>query len=200
MIKINKQIYKLYYDMYFKRNNDRVLDIGCGAGEFLFHCSKDSCGVDIDETKLNIATENNLNVYKVDIDKQTLPFDDNYFDIVNTTSTLEHLWNPEMVLKEIYRVLKTNGKLIARVPNIRYWKWGFYIGTHKTPITKERIIYLIESSGLKITDIYYSKRGLFGLQKLHDLGININILKVFKRFCSYFKREQIMLEAVKENI
>ncbi len=45
-----------------------------------------------------------------------IPVDDNSFDILLLTEILEHLENPEVVLKECFRVLKKGGKLIATMP------------------------------------------------------------------------------------
>jgi len=49
-------------------------------------------------------------------DLQDLSFIDNYFDIVITQDVLEHVENPYLAFKEIYRVLKPNGIHIFTVP------------------------------------------------------------------------------------
>ncbi len=45
-----------------------------------------------------------------------IPVENNYFDTILMTEVLEHLKNTESVLKELYRVLKNGGSLIASIP------------------------------------------------------------------------------------
>lgn len=54
-----------------------------------------------------------------EVGEQSLPFEDNYFDVVIFTEVLEHLFAPpNEVLKEIRRVIRHGGKLIFSVPNL----------------------------------------------------------------------------------
>lgn len=54
-----------------------------------------------------------------DLDKQPLPFDGDYFDLVIFTEVLEHIFRPPTeVLKEISRIMREGSKLILSVPNI----------------------------------------------------------------------------------
>ena len=58
---------------------------------------------------------------KCDIEKHKFPFKDSTFDYVLFSETIEHLSShPKIVLKEIFRVLKKDGKLILTAPNIAY--------------------------------------------------------------------------------
>ena len=45
------------------------------------------------------------------------PFADETFDVVVATEVIEHLYNPEGAVKEIYRILRKDGMLIGSVPN-----------------------------------------------------------------------------------
>lgn len=47
-----------------------------------------------------------------------LPFEDASFDLVICTEVLEHMLWPQNLLREMARVLRPNGSLIASVPNI----------------------------------------------------------------------------------
>jgi SAM-dependent methyltransferase len=50
-----------------------------------------------------------------------LPFDDNMFDVIATDVTFEHVGNPEIVAKELMRVVRPGGYICARTPN----KYGY---------------------------------------------------------------------------
>lgn len=50
------------------------------------------------------------------VDLNNIPFNDNEFDIFITLDVFEHLFTPEIAIKEIYRVLKPGGIYIMTVP------------------------------------------------------------------------------------
>jgi ubiquinone/menaquinone biosynthesis C-methylase UbiE len=57
-------------------------------------------------------------LYFLDLNKDKLPFKENTVDIVICNQVLEHLYEIDKVLDDVYRVLKTNGKFIACIPNL----------------------------------------------------------------------------------
>jgi SAM-dependent methyltransferase len=57
---------------------------------------------------------NNDGIQCVDLNK--IPFNDNTFDLFITLDVFEHLFTPEIAIKEIYRVLKPGGSYIMTVP------------------------------------------------------------------------------------
>jgi SAM-dependent methyltransferase len=73
-----------------------VLEIGCGPGGNLDYLSYKNCkelvGVDISNEMVSLAKKllQNKNVQILKIDGHSLPFEDNYFDIVFTSTVLQH--------------------------------------------------------------------------------------------------------------
>ena len=61
--------------------------------------------------------EYDINMRKLNIERQRLPFDNKSFDTVFLTEVIEHLFNPYLVIREVGRVLKENGVLILSTPN-----------------------------------------------------------------------------------
>lgn len=97
----------------------KVLDVGCNDGAMmkLLQDGKgcDVIGVDISETALKLAREKGLNVFNADAEK--LPFDDGTFDVVILREVLVHIHEPIKALKEIRRVLKSDGFLLGSSPH-----------------------------------------------------------------------------------
>ncbi len=89
----------------FGQPNGRWLEVGCGRG-FLQDMVSDYTGVDVAE-----AVAAYLHKPFFCSAAEELPFDDDEFDGAWSYAVLEHVENPEMVLTQIRRVLKSGGIL-----------------------------------------------------------------------------------------
>lgn len=104
----------------------KYLDIGCADGRITKLLSKyigaeEVYGIDISNSLLRSARLKGIRVLNLDVDKESLPFRSNYFDLVTVFEVIEHLFDPDFVLQEIYRVLKSRGLLLISTPNLSYW-------------------------------------------------------------------------------
>jgi 2-polyprenyl-3-methyl-5-hydroxy-6-metoxy-1,4-benzoquinol methylase len=103
-------------------SNDRFLDIGCAAGFFLSATQKrgfKSYGIEISKEGSNFAKEKfGINILADDLLNLSREYEE-YFDFISMFHVLEHLNDPNMYLKKIYRILKPGGHLIIEVPNIK---------------------------------------------------------------------------------
>lgn len=102
----------------------KVLDMGFGNGVICAAFSRAGAfayGVEIDKTLQSIAVDycsrENVPAELRLYDGKTLPFKDNFFDYVYSTSVLEHVNHPDLFLKEAYRVLVPGGKMYLAFPN-----------------------------------------------------------------------------------
>lgn len=103
-----------------KKENNRLLDIGCGYGYFLNLAKENGFeevyGVDISDVTYEFAKKNfNLPVFKGTLKEANFPSD--YFDVITCWNTLECVLNPFEELTEINRILKKDGLLCIRVSN-----------------------------------------------------------------------------------
>ncbi len=101
-----------------------VLDCASGEGigvNILCKNAKTVYGVDIDESTFKTARENIKfdNAILNQGSATELPFSDNYFDVLTSMETLEHIPQKlqEKCIEEFHRVLKPGGQLIISTPN-----------------------------------------------------------------------------------
>lgn len=96
-----------------------ILDVGCGNGWQIAPCLKGNqvYGLDISKANIGKSTARGIKAQVHDIETP-FPFEDGFFDTVVCSEILEHLFFPEVTLKEIHRVLKTSGRLIVTIPNL----------------------------------------------------------------------------------
>lgn len=92
-----------------------ILDIGCSTGDYLERFSKDSVGLDYSDPNLELCRKKGLTVKKTDFN-QPIPLPDGSFDVTFCSHVLEHVDSPLHLLREMYRVLKPNGKAIIALP------------------------------------------------------------------------------------
>ena len=96
---------------------ETLLDVGCGTGWLLEHLSNcknaEYYGLDLSENMLEIARSKNIkNAELVQGYADSLPYDDNSFDIVTCIQSFHHYPDPDKAMREVYRVLKPNGLYI----------------------------------------------------------------------------------------
>jgi SAM-dependent methyltransferase len=98
----------------------RALDFGCGAGALMDELA--ALGYQTNGCDIVIYSEvaNNDRVKKILEKPYRIPFDDNYFDVVVSTSVLEHARNPDEYMPEICRVLKPGGYAMHIMPARHY--------------------------------------------------------------------------------
>jgi ubiquinone/menaquinone biosynthesis C-methylase UbiE len=104
---------------------DRVIEIGCGAGNILEKASSGKLfGIDISLHILTKARQKlNKKVFLFQADAQTLPFKDRMFTRIICSEVLEHLLDPSAALNEAERILRDQGIIIISIPNEPVINW-----------------------------------------------------------------------------
>lgn len=114
-----------FFKAYFNGNKPATfLDIGCGNGTITGKI-RDALGlglidgVDIQANELVVPSW--LRMSKADFNWDNLPYPSDSFDAIYCGEVLEHLYNPDNLLREISRVLTTNGICLITTPNLGSW-------------------------------------------------------------------------------
>lgn len=102
------------------RKNNRLLDVGCGAGTFLEAAARDNWqafGVEVSRSATEHVRTYGFEVFLGELEQANYP--DEYFDVVIASEVLEHVPDPRTLLQSIARVLRTGGLLWASTPHGR---------------------------------------------------------------------------------
>lgn len=103
----------------------RLLDLGCGTG-FMIGLSKNIFteihGVDVTQAMIDRVDRSGGNITLHLTAAESVPFPDDYFDLVTAYSFLHHAEDYKSILSEAFRVLKPGGVCYtAQDPNRRFW-------------------------------------------------------------------------------
>jgi len=102
------------------------VDLGCGSGEILdalVERYKYLFGLDAFLTRLKKRElkPQKWNFVQTDLNEK-FPLKSNWADTVLANQVIEHMLDPQLFVKEIYRILRSGGVSIITTPNIRYIK------------------------------------------------------------------------------
>ena len=132
------QLIKHLFDMYGMSKGQKILEPGCGRGEFLdaYRRLGLKCyGLDLSACAGEFLE--GIEVKQANIENEPLPYKDDYFDIIYSKSLMEHLRHPDKYLSEVFRILKPGGKVLCLIPDWESnYKTYFDDFTHVTPFTK----------------------------------------------------------------
>ena len=101
------------------KTGDKVLDIGCGVGNFMTRAkekTKDVYGLELNKNAAALCREKGLSVYD-ELIEQHAENHAEYYDMVCMFQVLEHVSDVHSFILSALSVLKVNGKLVIGVPN-----------------------------------------------------------------------------------
>jgi GT2 family glycosyltransferase/tetratricopeptide (TPR) repeat protein/2-polyprenyl-3-methyl-5-hydroxy-6-metoxy-1,4-benzoquinol methylase len=147
-----------------------VLEIGCGAGR-LGEALKarqpaEVFGVEVQKEAAEAARPRLDQVWNTDVEQLDAAFAPGYFDTIVCGDVLEHLRDPDRVLRRARGWLRPDGRLIASIPNVRHhsvvrgllagnWTYepaGLLDRTHLRFFTRREVEKLFYRAGLTIRE------------------------------------------------
>lgn len=119
-----------FIDNFIEKSDKKILDLGCGSGRNFFNFEGTIYAVDFSNEMLKLAEKNSKKFKSKFIFKKSktdnLPFEDNFFDKVIFVATLHCIETEkerEQTIKELFRVLKPDGKMFITVWNKNSKRW-----------------------------------------------------------------------------
>jgi len=188
-------------------SNPRILDVGCGTGANLKALAEygRAEGVDISPQAVDFCRERGLDLVKLGA-IELLPYQSSSFDLVTALDVVEHLDDDIAGLREIRRVLCSNGRLLLFVPAFMFL-WGVQddVSNHRRRYTLSGLLSAVEAAGFSIEWASYANTSFFlpvllvrsvmrwlGLRADTEYGINISLMN--RPFSSLFAAERFILK------
>jgi len=115
----------------------KVLDLGCGDGELLQFLRGSleikGYGVEKDDANLLACIQNGTNVIQMDLEDGLSGFEDQSFNTVILSQTLQAMHHTEAIVLDMLRVGK---EIIVTFPNFGYWRNRIQITMGQMPVSK----------------------------------------------------------------
>ena len=129
----------------------RVLDAGCGSGRTLDELARygSVCGVELNPLGLAAARRRGHHVEEAPV--ETIPFDDDSFDLVTCLDVIEHTDDDAIALRELRRVTRAGGHLVVSVPaHPRLWSRHDEVNGHRRRYTRRTLRRAAEAGGWRV--------------------------------------------------
>jgi methionine biosynthesis protein MetW len=114
----------------------RVLDLGCGDGALFKYLKREreisGYGVEIDDANVLACVKNGVNVVQRNLERGLSEFDDQSFDYVILSQTLQAMRDGERIIREMLRVGREG---IVTFPNFGYWRNRLHVLRGRMPVS-----------------------------------------------------------------
>lgn len=151
----------------------KVLEIGCGAGATLnkiqyLYPNAEVYGIELNQQVVDLG-KNALNIIQGDVEALLPDYETESFDYIIMADVLEHLYDPQEVLRRFKVYLKSDGYVLSSIPNLmhasvlvpllkgkfEYKESGILDRTHIRFFTAESVITMFMNAGFKIEKLQY---------------------------------------------
>jgi O-antigen chain-terminating methyltransferase len=142
----------------------RVLDVGCGRGEFLQACREagvGAYGIETDPDMVSRCRMKALEVVQADVLEHLRSLEDRSLDGIFMAQVIEHLTPSEIVdfVRLAADKMRRGGKIIVETINpdtFSALRWFWMDPTHRQPVSEATLRFLLEDAGFTLADVLYS--------------------------------------------
>jgi SAM-dependent methyltransferase len=142
----------------------RILDLGCGTGGASLTLARHGRAVALDRSpeSFRISMDRPYTHRVVASASAPLPFADGTFDVVCALDILEHLDDDVAAARELHRVCKPGGTIIAYVPAFQLlWGYNDEYSHHKRRYIKSQLAGVLTRAGFDVNESGYFNAVLF---------------------------------------
>lgn len=132
------------------RQNNRLLDVGCGAGSLVMAAARagwQAEGIEVSRPAVDFLRQKDFQIFHGELAAARFP--ENSFDVVTASELLEHLSEPLELLGEIMRILRPGGLFWATTPHSRGIS-ARLLGAEWTVVGPPEHLHLFSVKGMKI--------------------------------------------------
>ncbi len=154
------------------KENEKMLEVGFRDGynlKYLKSLGIEIEGIEVNTIAIKAAEELGCKVFEEDIQKKT-HFEDKTFDVISACDVLEHCYEPEDALREMYRILKDDGRIVIEIPLEKKFGRNLMHGHSALFYNEKQFEKLVNSIGFYVfkKDIKSYAQSLFILKKISN--------------------------------
>jgi len=149
---------------FVRADKPRLLEIGCGSGDFLIEAQSRGFEVEGLEYSEHAATAANTRLGRQAVrvgspEEECLPA--NQYDVISAFDVIEHLRDPKKSLSRLSAALKPRGLLVIATPSLDSWSrrllgrlWMEYKTEHLTYFSRSSLKRLLQATGFGAVEFF----------------------------------------------
>ncbi len=182
---------------FYAKKDDLFLDIGCGSGVSLIEAEilgAKAFGLETDPNVRIIGKNLNLNIFQGNLEES--PFKDTKFNLIVLNQVIEHIPEPDILLKKLTTKLTKNGLIIISFPNVNsFWrflfkeKWiNWHVPYHLHHFKEKNFGRLLSKCGFQIIKKKSITPNIWSLMQIRNILKPIKIGEKNQQWITYNRR------------
>lgn len=156
----------------------KVLELGCGNGELLFHLREEkevkAWGIEIKDSRVAACIDKGLSVIQGDINEEVKDYPDNAFDYAVLSQTLQQVYEPDDLIRSMLRIARRG---IVSFPNFSHYRIRMQLlGTGHVPKTEELPFEWYNTPNIRVLSLkdFRSFARSVGFEIFKEAAVNIS--------------------------